>query len=817
MTVCTKTQWPTQGRGGLSTSLPAALFLSTAATLVGFVCKTRLWRHVTMTTDDLHSIETHASCMVHVSKTNGWWCAIERSLVVVAMYIDVAAFSALPLQLIGFEVSGMLLWPPPWMPLVSVVAASTALLVMTWLALVLPRRLRDPVRRHLLLPLLADSTYMLSISSLAHVSICGYSNRPVTFVVVDASSSCACPDRTFVYATAGNVCLVAWVYTALHYKHTLRRHQLPAIRFGYSAAHSILITAVRTIVPLVHTTAVSLLVDGRDIVSRRTLVVGLGAGQSVVVAVLLAHHYLVQPCHGAGFAWNNLRAVALGLSLHLSIVAVAVGLAPATFHTSFVAWLVAVCPVPATIVAAWLLNGRRAALFAIPQLSPAAALDAPSVRVKATAARALSLGPLGRLPRDDLLCMLPKLLFFQTVPLDLLDGRVIAYTLDAVWKIAHHVYDLRGVVVVPDVPIDDDRRYRRLAPPHLWPSRRPDVTIPHKHTSDTKPSPSRDTHAAIQLAFDYAVALTQLPFPAARCVVARVLQEMYVAGVARLPLCTLVSVACTLCGSDDDDANLQHAGAATLARLGDVYSPHDDLVPILLSDDVDGADALVSLLRFLASSSSVVGTSQPATAVAHLVRLVAKHMLDASAATSPVDPADLLSPEWPSLLAAAWRQWQHRHYFVATALEDICVDVDKAVETYQAVHAARRALNLVTPLRQPSSSSQATSRRQKPHRQRPRTTYIEASMWREVQARQAMRDDFAEMVQTLLVDGGRALSPAGRAALATVLHMLATAPPLLLLGHLHDVFSYDQVAHVRHLQLMAELTNGRSLGRDTKT
>ncbi|CAK4079395.1 unnamed protein product [Aphanomyces euteiches] len=656
----------------------------------------------------------------------------------------------------------------------GVTLAALALVIVAGMSLICrPRRL-DHIFLHVVQPLVFDTLYI--------VSAVLFVNLATSSVDLMALLALPCSSRCWLHALAGLICLTTLYLSALSYKSRLQG-QIDGIRFGFSPRNATIFTIARTAIALLYASSISLLPS----MSRPGLYKTLGGLQGAAMLLLWCYNYVVQPCYGSGALFNNLRSVALAASFYLSLVVLSLGVMDDVFQASYAPWTGALASFPCILLLAGIVNAKRAALVHLPELSIPQALSSPDMRVKTTAALTLTLIDLNEWTREAVVTSLCKLDNFETAPHDDLDGRGMAYSLLAVWKLCRHAFA---------VPCLSPATSEAAAPFHLWHDaprirksafelQKPQLAPPHVKT--------------LQLAFEYAVALVELPFQNARDAIATLLCEMYTQDVAPLSLTTLAAMSCTLCGSSD--IFMAITAAKTLDRASSLNA---SVALSLLADDDMSIACLLRLLGRRHEFPSPDALGDTATFLANLLRDALKQAFDLSDAT---DPSRGLPHDCAKLLDQAWTAWE-KQYFVAAALEEICIYIHEAIVNYSSRVAVRRVLNQVQPL-QPVEQ-QGGYRRTTTRWPQRCDKYVSATLWRQVRRRRQAKNKFASLVLQILDEGYDtrrevdAFTKRGRENLTRAMEMAAETP-LVLLGHLYDSFDDCQVAYIRHLQLCMQL------------
>ncbi|OQS00957.1 hypothetical protein ACHHYP_02072 [Achlya hypogyna] len=694
---CSRASWAACDLDYLRAALPVLAWSLFAVVTIAFVVHTRLWEEFRVKIDDLHDIPAQG-IVVARQKHVVLGRAIadpRRVLIMLSMWAELPGFSYLPLQLLYYERYGVFAFASTPLMQVYKVGLLTGIFALIGLSAVARRGPLTVLRAKVLLPCLCDALYLVYTSAILDVLACAAPFDEVRL----GGATCACRDRVWPVAAAGAGLFGAFYLTTLVYKLRLS-DEVFATQFRYQTSFSSLMTMTRTASCLGFTTVALLLPPGE---SKPAINYVAGGVNLCIMAGLLRYNYRFQPCLGSGLFPNNLRALSFLTSCWVSLTLVGVTLAAPIVDARALLTAAAVL-YPGAALWLWRVNSRRARYFHIPNLPLHESLRHSNYRVRTVAVVSIVLEDHTKWPAPELLRVVELLAGCLRVPAVVEDGRLVAYTCQALW----HICSTHCVVAKP---LDDTPPF---VPRGLWLShlpvsqRRSSLYNPHRLQDLVQRNATRSSASSsvvprlsstispqlaatrlddaalspvLQQALAKAVLVFDSPFPKARGVVAKTLQEMYVDGAVRLALPTYLHVVCTLCSHYSTDV-----AACAAVSLGHVVSqvPPREWVPLLCD-----RHKLAHVAALLTAHINV------ATALLRdtLVNLVLKRVMERIVALATErDPATFWSAVFVGHLSAGWRRWQADHA-MSLALEDVFLAMQRASATYHAT--TRRTAPLV--------------------------------------------------------------------------------------------------------------------------
>ncbi|RHY10933.1 hypothetical protein DYB25_000764 [Aphanomyces astaci] len=608
-----------------------------------------------------------------------------------AMWAELPGFSYLPLELMYYHRYGRYMFVSSAIgQFIKFICA--AVLLLTLLLTVLHKSL-VPLRVKLLYPLVFDALFVVFLYAIVDVLTCAV---PMDRMPLGGgASTCACRDRVWLMAALASVVFAAIYIGALAYRIHLSEDVF-GVRFRYPMSFSYLMTVVRTGTCLLYMTIIKLL-ESTDYV--HTINITAMSIYFVLFAALFRYNYRLQPCLGSGLFPNNLRALSFATSCWSSLATIGT-----TFETTTVVVpLTFMALYPFGVVFLWRMNSARARQYHIQNQSLTDALNDANLRVRTVAIVSITLEDHSRWKTDEIANVLQCLEACLAMPGVTEDGLLVAYACQAVWHLCCTHCKLNEAMIERPGATD-------FAPFNLWVSHRPSVQQAVKTRQSNPGATTRlqelvdrkaetNTRSGIStvapllaegsintvsneqllkhclgVVLQRATSMLSLPFPKACNVMAKLLQEMYIAQNVQLTLGTWLSVVCTLCGNYNHEVAAQ---AATSLCATMVLFDMTVVLPLLCDPaKLTAISQLLvvpnALLPMTLLRDKVVGVVL-ARAAAQVTR------------TAPMrDPIHMYTPAFVTNMSTAWRKWQ-AEYSMTLALESVLALMQKAQLTWRAM------------------------------------------------------------------------------------------------------------------------------------
>ncbi|RHY34821.1 hypothetical protein DYB32_000627 [Aphanomyces invadans] len=426
-----------------------------------------------------------------------------------------------------------------------------------------------------------------------------------------------------------------------------------------------------------------------------------------IFAFLLRYNYRLQPCLGSGLFPNNLRAVSFATSCWTSLAVIVTTHGPNTVPIIFVALY------PFGVGFLWWLNSGRARQYHIQNQSLTDALTDPNLRVRTVAIVSITLEDHSRWKADEIMRVLQHLQVSLAMPGVAEDGLLVAYACQAVWHLCCQHYTLSEAMVEKPGAATTE-----LAPFNLW--------VVHRHQPSALLMKSRHSNAGagtrlqelvdrkaetntrsgittvapvvvgndsfnalrntqllkqcLEIVLQRATSMLALPFPKACNIVAKLLQEMYLAQNVQLTLGTWLSVVCTLCSNYNQEVAAQAATSlcATMMQFDMAV-----VLPLLCD-----STKLTAISQLLVAPNALLPLELLRDRVVAFVLARAAAQITRTAPAR--DPILMYTPTFVANLTTAWRRWQGE-YSMTLALESVLALMQKAQVTWRSM--AKRKSN----------------------------------------------------------------------------------------------------------------------------
>ncbi|OQS02186.1 hypothetical protein THRCLA_05418, partial [Thraustotheca clavata] len=682
--------WRCCGLDYLNYIVPVTLWSIFLCMSLLFGWHTGILRELKRNVDDLHEITTQALGVV-VARQKKSILGKEisdprRILMLLAMVTELFGFSYLPVQLLLYEFTdgSFTAQSSPSFQWTKYIIFTTLLLIIT-----LPRfltKFMDNFITKVLAPLLYDTCCIIYVYTIIDIGACTNGMENVAF---SDGSTCASPERYWIFATIGIVTFVMFYSNTLLYKKRLS-NQVFAVRFRFQSSFVSLMSYTRTACCLGFFTIQKLLIyyDKVNVFLVSALV------NLVIFVILLGYNYFNQPCLGVGLFPNNLRSLSFASSCYSSFALLVIScmlklrgnetmdhIERHVFYL-FITGYIAFAP---TI---WYINHRRAINYHVPNLSLKQSLSHSNPRVRAIAAVSVALEDQELWTQRDVFDLFELLNINLNIPSSIEHGLITVYTCQALWNLWFRHYRLDMTV---DEPCTTD-----FAPTDIWvTSSQVNLNTPKlvlsptlAHESDLLQLVERSTavgkhtrrrslridsttqvNKAISNCVNCLVALSRASHPPTRLIACQVLQEMYANGVLVVSSNTLIFMCCTLCGSPT--MSVATSAATTLYRL---FTSR-----YLMSDVINTSFTEYWNLLHISKYISNAGTAEIACAE-KLAAVLLRITESIEMSSRRLNPANYLSDGFVSNLVHA--QDIAISYTLYSLIDDICLRIYWACDLY---------------------------------------------------------------------------------------------------------------------------------------
>ncbi|OQR86549.1 hypothetical protein ACHHYP_10428 [Achlya hypogyna] len=648
--------WSCCGLAHYNVVVPVTVWALFLAISFWFGWYTGIVRELRTSVDALHDINTQALGVVVARQTQSVLGREigdpRRILMLLAMVSELVGFSYLPMQLLLYEYTDgtFTAQSSADFQLLKFYTFSSLLFI-----LLLPSKITRRIRGLLtkaLAPLLFDTCSILYMYTLIDIGAC--TNGMDSWILADGTT-CAQPERYWIFATLGVTAFVLFYWNMLQYKRRLN-NQVFAVRFRYQTSFGSLISYTRTACCLSFFTIQKLLLYFDKIY----VFLAFAVLNTILFSLLLRYNYMNQPCLGVGLFPNNLRSLSFATSCYSSVVLLIISyqlqLHGRTSMSSAekIVFKGAAGAYVVFAAAVWYINTQRARQYHVPNLSLKESLVHKAPRVRAIAAVSIALEDQSRWSSADVLELVELLHKNLSTLASVEHGLVLVYTCQALWNLWYKHFPEQH-------PFLEDSAGECL-PPAFWSSMRrfsaeakdsTRVVVPQERTksetsallrlvdrtmtigSHTKRctqqlecSPRvRTVMAACIRALGTLVRLTNSQ---TRLIAARILHEMYMAHVVRLSPATMVFVCCSLCASPAQAS----AAAATLYRLFAMYVEcADEGVSAHYADYWN----LVHLSQYILDGSQQKEETSRVEGVASVVLAIVESIKDAALKSNPAN------------------------------------------------------------------------------------------------------------------------------------------------------------------------------------
>ncbi|KDO24726.1 hypothetical protein SPRG_10260 [Saprolegnia parasitica CBS 223.65] len=305
----------------------------------------------------------------------------QRNMKLVGMMLELPSLLLAPLSL-AFEAAGMHNVVEEWLAHLPMqteiinlgIAATCGVLILFLRFRSASSHFCEELLHEYVYPITLDVLYIPLMFTFLRLTTCPDDMR--YRIALPGGVTCQCVDWFGLYSSVGLAGFVLMYAGALRFKIYIEPLST-SMDFEFQSGYQIIMVMARTIDPLV-----AMLVNSLDVKTHVGQAVCILLAYLAVMLLLLVYSYKTQPCIGSGRVPNNIRVLSFSCAIYATLCGL-MYLAAGGPHDNLYYELAAL---PVVGILAWVINGRRARHFHIPDVSILTLLESPQPQVRVVGA-----------------------------------------------------------------------------------------------------------------------------------------------------------------------------------------------------------------------------------------------------------------------------------------------------------------------------------------------------------------------------------------------------------------------------------------------